>query len=183
MWVGEVKTDPQCTFILQQDHSWAVKQSREVSVDLGWSLCVCESEMHLTSSHSWACLACWTADGTWVWRPVELPNRLHPSWESCWSTTWWRKNLNYEQRKKEACQYSMPGYNLKGNYTKILCGQYFFSPLHSNHDLKPLIALRLPGVISQLLISCRGSWCKRPHRQWQSETLLSSYANQTLFLL
>lgn len=60
----------------------------------------------------------------------------------------------------------MSRYHLKGNYTIILCGQCSLSPLYSSFDLKPLIASRLPSVISRLLISCRGSCCKRLRRLW-----------------
>lgn len=89
---------------------------------------VCVHGTYLISSRSWACLVCWTADGTWVLRPVEQPSHLRPSWESYWPKMWLRKSLNYGKRK-ERCVY-MSTYHLKGNEKIILCGQLFSRSLN-----------------------------------------------------
>lgn len=93
--------------------------------------------------------------------------------------------LKKERRKGMlACQKKLgkKKNHLMETHTIILCGQCFLPSLYSSLDFKPLIAARLPGVISQHLISSRGSCCEWQHRQWPSETRRHwiSDANQPL---
>lgn len=125
-------------------------------------VCLCVHRTYPISSRSWACLVCWTADGTWVLRPGERPNHLRPSLGSCWPKMWWRKSWNCGKRQ-ERCVY-MSTNHLKGTEKILLLLYYIWSAFF--FLLRPLIAWRLPGVISQLLINCRISWRKQLSRQW-----------------